>query len=386
MSEGTSAPSAPRTETRRGVIFGVAALGAAVAGIPFFLTLMVNSDFGAWEVILATTLTNIGTTVLLAAVLFYLERNFTRNVNAVVTATTKTEVAAQTQDIRETTQDLRQRVEDIARELEERQQARAQTLNDAVTALRDNVTFDTVAELLEHANDLKALRYGSLTLPLGHGYESPRVQIFWGERHRSRFSAGNVFDDAKPEIVLLYEVPEREQEGGYTLAQCAWAYRMRAAEMLAELSAQMQTAGYVAAAAGVTPEVFKHLADALEEAMAARTGAPNTWMRGRLDEWITDGWAITDLGLESREGLRIAAEDFPDARFDAQPGGREPAARFEPERPDDVDAALWLLAVERARPKFTGSQGASIAASSWAPVPYTTETTPRKRDSWPPAE
>ena len=87
----------------------------------------------------------------------------------------------------------------------------------------------------------------------------------------------------------------------------------------------MQKAGYVAEAAQIGPDMFTHLADALTETMRARIGTDLAWLSGRLDEWIADGWAITDMGLESREGVRIAAHEFPDARFngscDASVGG-----------------------------------------------------------------
>ena len=288
MNDVRPASTAPPTRTaltvtRPFIIWSVAGAGALFAASPFAFTLWVNDDFGAWEVIAATTLTNIGTTLALAIVLFILERHFTRTVTEAVTEQTRNEVAVQTKDIRESTRVLQQRVSDIAKELDERRQARADEQEAVISSLLDGVSFDTVASALERANDLKALRYGHVTVPAGPSLESPRVRLFWGDTVGSSFGTGNVFDDAPPAIILSYEVPYDQQGGGYTPASVRWRYGQSATDALDGLISQMQKAGYIAEAAQIGPDMFIYLADALKEAMAARTGAGDAWLRGRLE-------------------------------------------------------------------------------------------------------
>jgi hypothetical protein len=371
------------TVTSHRAIWSVAIAGGVFSAAPFVLTRWASPDYGKWEVIAATTLTNIGTTLFLAAALFLLEPRFTKSVTSAVTETAKREVAAQTEDIRQTTQALQQQVGDITKELAQRRQERADERTAAVEDVREGVSFDSVAALLERANSMRALRYGSVVLPTGADFDSPRVQVYWGERTGGRFGVGNIFADAEQGIALSYEVPFAEQDGGYSPALSVWLPSQRPAEALDNLVTAMQTAGYVVASEGISAQLFDHLANALEQAMAARADPARTWLRGRLDEWIADGWAITDRGLESRDGIRIDAADFPDARFAAAPGGRKLPAKFEPEAPDDVDPELWKLAVERSRYKFKGSQATSVAAADRAPVAYTIESTPRLQDGWP---
>ena len=380
----SSARSTP-TVTRPFIIWSVAIAGGLFAASPFALTLWVNEDFGAWEVVLATTLTNIGTTLALAVILFILERHFTQSVTEAVTEQARNEVATQTQDLRDTTRALQQRVSDIAQELDERRQAHAQEQEAVIRSLRDGVSFDTVASALERANELRALRFGSVTVPAGLGLDSPRVRLFWGDTFGTSLATGNVFDDAAPAIVLSYEVPYDQQVGGYTPASARWRYGQSATDALEELISQMQKAGYVAEAAQIGPDMFTWLADALAETMRARIGMDHAWLSGRLDEWIADGWAITDMGLESREGVRVAAHEFPDARFNALPAAEKtPPVKFSPPAPAGVDADLWAFAIERSRHKFSGSQSVAIAASGRGPVAYTPSDSPRTREYWPP--
>ncbi|WP_183407971.1 hypothetical protein [Nocardioides pocheonensis] len=305
-----------------------------------------------------------------------------------VAETTRTEVAAQTEEIRQATHALQQQVADINRELEERRRARADRRTSVIQDLRDGYSFDTVASALEQANEIKGLWHGAVTVPAGPSFGSPRVRIFWGEeRLGGRFSTGNIFDDAPPAIVLSYEVPHDEQASGYKTASIRWRHGQTAGEALDELITDMQTAGHTSAAARVGSEVFSNLADALEQALSARAGEDDGWITGPLDEWIADGWAVTESGLESRDGgLRIPAAAFPDARFEAVSAAtKEPPKKFDPDVPDDVDPDLWACAVERSRYKFKGSQSASIASQGLGPKAYTSKWNPR-RDDWPLAE
>jgi hypothetical protein len=85
------------TVIRRGMIWSVVVAGLVIGFPPFGLTLRVNQDFGAWKVILDTTLTNFGTRLLLGATLFYLEPKFIKSVSAAAAATAKSGGQSHTQ-------------------------------------------------------------------------------------------------------------------------------------------------------------------------------------------------------------------------------------------------------------------------------------------------
>jgi len=379
----TEPPHTPQTgtsATRGDVIAGVVLSGLAIGFLPFAFAWWVSTDFGKWEVILGATLTNIGTTLLLAAVLFFLQRNFTRTVQTAVTETTKREVSEQTADIKRSAEALQLQVADIAEQLDQRRQNRAEAQAAVVERASAGTSFESVADLLETAAALECLWHGSIALPAGAAFDSPRVRLFWGEDYSGQFRVGNIFEDANPGIVINYEVPDDQQQGGYRPARTAWREGQSPAEALDALVVAMQRAGHIVAANAVKPDLFDHLANALREAMAARTEPSETWMRGRIDEWITDDWAITDQGLENRIGLGVPADQFPDPGVDAGPASsKTPRRKFNPPVPSGVDADLWMLALERARPHFGRPYGASYYASDRMPVPYTPQTSPRHR-------
>lgn len=380
MARSENKPASDSTVARPRVVGGVVLAGLLIGFLPFALSWWVTEDFGAWEVILSTTLTNVGTTLLLAAVLFFVQRSFTATVRTTVSEAATREVAAQTADIRETTSSLQMQISEIAQELERRRKARAQGRDSVTERARSTTSFDAVADLLEAAADLGCLWRGYVVVPAGSDFRSPRVQVFWGEDSGRQFLSGNIFEDADPAIVLSYEVPLSEQRGGsHMVARAAWRPGMSPADALDELITSMQRVGYAGAASDVRPDLFDQLATALHEAMLARSEPSQAWIRGRLYEWLIDGWAITDEGLENREGHGLAKEVFPDPGLDALAAGRRtPVKRFEPASPAGVDPDFWELAIERSRPNF-GRRRAPTAASDHGAVPYTPETSPRQQ-------
>ncbi|MBU2694989.1 hypothetical protein CCO04_07840 [Pimelobacter sp. 30-1] len=125
-------------------------IGTAVTLTPFALTWWSDDPaYGAWQIVLLTTLTNIGTALLLAVVIFVLQRHFTRDVRGTIVEAAKDEVTTQTRGLREETEQLRTRLEDLTRQFGQQIEQRDQEIYDVVTRARDDVTFDTVAELFE---------------------------------------------------------------------------------------------------------------------------------------------------------------------------------------------------------------------------------------------
>jgi hypothetical protein len=96
-----------------------------------------------------------------------------------------------------------------------------------------------------------------------------------------------------------------------------------------------------------------------------------------LSEWLADGWAVTNQGLISRDHGTIPRANFPTRHGIARP------PKFEPPAPEAVSEAFWKFAVERAYEAHGHGPAAMNYASSPNPLPFTTETSPRKQPGWP---
>ncbi|MBM6401442.1 hypothetical protein [Phycicoccus sonneratiae] len=372
-----STEQAAHVELRSALILSVAVAGAIFTVAPFILSAFLTSAFGQWQVISSTTLTNVGTTLMLAAVLFLLERKFTKSVSAAAESTARLEVLEQTRDLREAADALRQRVDVIDAKLAERRDARLRQTQSLVESARAEASFDAFAQLLEKANDLNALWHGSVVVPAG-AMGSPRVRVFWGERSHAVL-VHNIFDEAEPAIELSYVAPDEEQQGPFRPARSRWVASQSPAEALDALILEMQSAGHGPASRAITSQIFEHVAIAVGEAISSRANEPSSWMTGQLEEWIGDGMAVTSSGLEARQGgLLIAAEDFPEQGPVAGPASqkRKPVP-FSPPCPSGVDPTSWAIGIDRSRPHFGRPWVRSISASEHGPKPYTSQTTPR---------
>ena len=218
---------------RAGVLVGVVAIGTAVTLTPFALTWWSDDTaYGAWQIVLLTTLTNIGTALLLAVVIFVLQRHFTRDVRETIVGAAKDEVDTQTRDLREETAHLRTRLDDLTRQFEEQMEERDQEAQDVVTRARDDVAFDTVAELFEVAADIGALWFGSVMIPGGEDLGAPRVRFRWADLSNA-WRGGNVFDNydemVSPAIQMELERPAGVR-GSWSPAETLWFPWQRPAE------------------------------------------------------------------------------------------------------------------------------------------------------------
>jgi hypothetical protein len=66
---------------RWGIITGVTVLGSLISAFPFALSAWVDPGFGSSKSLTSSLLTNVGTTLLLLAAVFLLERRFTRRLS-----------------------------------------------------------------------------------------------------------------------------------------------------------------------------------------------------------------------------------------------------------------------------------------------------------------
>jgi hypothetical protein len=366
----------------------VVLIATAVTLTPFALTWWSDDPaYGAWQIVLLTTLTNIGTALLLAVVIFVLQRHFTRDVRGTIVEAAKDEVSTQTRGLREETAQLRTRLDDLTRQFGQQMEQRDQEAHDVVTRARDDVTFETVADLFEVAADVNALWFGSVMIPGGTDLDGPRVRIRWADLSNV-WRGGNVFDNyddmISPAIQIELERPDGVR-GPWSPAETLWFPWQRPAETWSAFAEAMVTAGHGPLVRQLDPTVaMNHLIDALEAAINGRRHTPGSWMRGALEEWVASGWAVSEYGLESRDHGSIASRSFPEhnaAALRRATGGEK--VEFDPGCPAGVDARLWRRALDASRRRHYRAVPVAAMADR-GPVPFTTQTTPRSHPDWPP--
>lgn len=243
------------------------------------------------------------------------------------------------------------------------------------------MSFDSVAQALETANDFGALRGGVVTVPLKAPVDAPELVTFDWRYHELRGSDGMRNDQYVPAIAVNYHAPRNPGGGpGRPVVEVLWMPDETPAQLLLKLRMEMTKRGFGVEAKSVDADLLEHVGRALSDAVAGRTAEDDAWVRGQLSDWLADGWAVTDEGLISRDHGSIPRADFPKTHGVPHP------TPFDPPAPDGVSEAFWRFAVDRAQ-RTHGHGPASAAGMFYAgtqnPPSFTSETSPRRRDDWP---
>jgi len=96
-------------------LIAVSVVGLAVTGTPFALAHRVNSAFGTDQLLVSATLTNVGTTILLVAIVFFVERGLLQRVSETAARTTARVVEERTSDLANANQALATELADCLR-------------------------------------------------------------------------------------------------------------------------------------------------------------------------------------------------------------------------------------------------------------------------------
>lgn len=340
----------PGDGVRWGLVVAVTAVGLVVTGSPYVLTSLVDRSFGTWQSLVSGTMTSIGTTLLLVAAVWLLERKFTARITSAVQETVRATVAEETSELVASQRDFSLRLD----ELQERLDARVKEgrgLEDAVLdRLGTGVSRETVAAALKQANDLGALWLHRLVVPVGSGSEElPRFEIRYGELE-APWSAEDLFnlDDDGSQVTITH-VGVRAGSGG--LAKIIWRSGAPADEVLAELKQSMVRHGRAELAEMVDATLFRNLELALRCAVSGRRRDEGSWVSGAMYEWLSESWAVTSAGLEGREHSGLSAGAFP-RHMSGRAGvvsNHEALTWEEPAAPDGVDERWWSFMIRRAR-------------------------------------
>lgn len=358
-------------------ILGISVVGLAFTAAPFLLASRVNEDFGEEQALLSSTLTNIGTTILLVGIVFFLERGLLQRVSDTAAETTARVVEQRTTDLADANRALATELADLRAQFEGAAEADATERTAPLRTAATDASFDTIAEALETANEFGALQYGSLTIPLVSPSDTPEFVTFdWRHQPVRHADVSRDADSVSPQMLVRYEATRHPGGGpGVPVVEIVWKPEQSPAEMLIALRNKMLQRGFGQEAKLVGPDLFAHAATALADAVAGRQAEEGAWINGALTAWLADGWAITDAGLVSRDHGSILAEEFP-----PHISPYTTSAPFEPPTPEGVSESFWRFAVKRAQDQhgdYLASPAAFIGATSGTSPAFTRATSPR---------
>lgn len=280
----------PKVRVRWGLIAGVTVLGLLVTAAPFALVWWQGDDFGEWKSLLSSTLTNVGTAILLVAVFWFLERRFTEHIRSEVRETARATAVEETRELAASQSSLSRRLDDIQERLDSRVSEQRQMQDQVVHRLDDEISFQAVHAALSLAQELGAIWHDELTVPVGNGTPNlPRFVFRLSASapiplHRVRSD-----DELTPLIEVAYMSP-----GPITRPVAVhWGGETEADAVLDELRRNLTAAGLADQAAHVDVSLFSNLRTALGEAIAGRRKDPDAWLKGALSEWVNAEWAVT---------------------------------------------------------------------------------------------
>lgn len=374
-------PQPRENGVRWSAIAAVTIAGLIVTGSPFALSWQLGGEFGTIESLASSALINIGTAVLLAALLFFIERGLSKRVRGVAERSAEAVVEARTQDLRNENSALSVRIDALQAQLEQQVGAAdAERFADA-SRLATEVSFDNVAAALEQANDLDALSGGGVTVPAGADVTGPRVNIWWGLQMQDDQWSGHARGEAR---MRLQYVVERTNPGsiGTPVVEVDWDPLETPAQTLTALRDEMRRHGYGSEAKDIGTPLFQNLQAAITEAIAARTARDGSWAEGSMYEWVWDGWAVTELGLSTRDYGLFESAAFPESPHDVRMRGyRQGPKEFEATAPPGIDKAVWDVAVRRA--KEYHPRGSYMFGGGGGAVYFTPSRSPRSDPDWP---
>lgn len=323
--------------------------GIAVTALPFKLERC--PDFfeqdAATRGLIFSTMTNIGTALLLAAVLLFVERGFIKKVSRITMVAATQAATDATATIRQETRDLSARLDEVQRQVQERVTAVHDAEDAAVAQMTEDASFESVSQAIEVANSLAALGHGNLIVPASSEAAGPRLIFDWYHDSRDTFSRepGDYFDISY--VVERNTDPTSPYRPSIVVT---WAPEQSVADMGASLIQLMRREGFATEASKIDLGIaLGRLQQGLADAIASKRGDDTAWFDAPLFEVITPDLVVSAAGVEHREqGVVIPADDFPEAPPEVGPASkrfqREP---FAPPKPDWCDVVTWRVAIER---------------------------------------
>ena len=310
----------------------------------------------AWPSVISGTFTSIGAVVLLAFVVFAMERRFMRVITKKVEETTRTIVSNETER-------LSSRLADLETELATHRQRERSIDDSAVDAIADDVSFGAVTSALDRAQNAAAI---SRQLIVSGSTKDPLLLVGFDWGHRvERTLRGSVLHEEEDPILEVFAFVHSSDGSNDRAASLyvstLWTSDEEAVDVAESLQAELARRERSTAKQLDFPHAVRELQRGLRLAIAdahADVGE-ETLLGHQLREVLSGDWIVTDGALQNlRSGYRAGPEDlgfaisgqnvFSGPTYARSPGEPLPAA------PRGVDSKQWEFVFERASRSFSG--------------------------------
>lgn len=318
-----------------------------------------------WQGVLPSILVNVGTALLLAGLLFFLEKGFTRRVISANRASVEAATQQIEQRLEARTQALSTRIDELQAQVAERMQERAQQGDEKVAALEE-VTYDNITAAMTEANDLGAIHWGRVNVRASTDLDGVVLIFKWGMELRSPARRPVLEIEARVEADL-------KRYGGRPVIATGWAPDEQPAEVFDRLNRELQRTGRWHGPDTVNWSLaMENFRRSLALTIASRRdgSAAGPWrLHGALYELVGDDWALTEAGIESRAANAVVLPEgaFPDEGFR---NPHQPEEPWNPPAPEGVSADQWERLVRLGRRVHPQPPAIMLTAPTW--MPWTT--------------
>jgi hypothetical protein len=337
-------------------------IGSFIAGVALIAAAFVTEYLFAWNGAAIETLVGVGTSLLLAAVLFFLQRRFVSVVEEVAIRAAETAADAR---VEQRVRQVDARIDELRDRINAELTARNLRQDSAVQAL-DVPTYMNVATALAEANRLGAIADGTIRVQGSRERGELALDFSWTRQMADgRFS----LPDRTELMVKAYIYADERARSGRPVIQKDWGPGDSAKDVGLELREQLERRGRWHGEGTLDwPMALKNLQASLDLAIRSRRrDGSGPSLQGALIERVGDEWAVTDAGLECpSRGYLLMQSEFPNLIYPRSQ--QDPPPPFKPVRPEWADPSLWQELLAEGRRFFPRREGPFLHAPTWMPL------------------
>ena len=316
-----------------GWVISSAVLGLALLGLAHAAALL-----WSWPDVSVESISSVGAALLLAFVLFLFERRFTRNVAAKVKDVAEAVAMRQTRE-------FGSRLDDLEERLNARRADAESAQDEALDAIIEDVSFQTVSSALVAAEQVGAIRNGSLTVP-GSSEEPWLAVQFMCASHNVTRGDGVVLDDGTvPRLTVEVHLMKRPNEYGRPVIIADWTPELSSAEVGSALETDLRRRDRLAEAKVFDfPLAIRNFERSLRLALEnQRLPRGEEMLHGILYEFVTSDWAITSAGVENIASGSMSSRDDLGFGYAKQPSAAQQMAALPPGTAQET----WMYVMHR---------------------------------------
>ena len=329
--------------TKRNTVFVLftIVLGLLLIAVGIFTDLV-----WGWASIITGTFTSVGAALMLAYVIFRMERAFSATITEQVRENTRT-------IIRNETARLSTRIDELHPHISTQRQETSQRQRRLLDALSSDVSYDTVSALLAEADAVGAINE---TIVVQASHRDPRllVEFRWAPHivnARPTRPEGQPDGTGEHLTVRVVTVPGKGIFGRRVF-DTEWRPGVPAESIARELEQQLRKGAHRAEAEAFELDTaIAQLQAALRLAFAGQRAADGTErLRGTVREMLAGNWVITSEGLHHLDSgyfatpLELGIKPLPSGR------GFQVLAGYPshvPDGPENVDEQYWAFIFSR---------------------------------------